>query len=104
VGVRSRFAKQLACLVGRVSAGEQYCSLNTLRGGLLGDSRLTLTLKGNRLTTPERKLIRGSHRHQMLDDDRAMDRLELDTPERENAWVKDFISRLSDVLRNISKR
>ena len=29
--------------------------------------------------------------------------LELDTPERENAWVKDFIGRLSDVLRNVSK-
>jgi hypothetical protein len=39
----------------------------------------------------------------MLEDDRAMDRLQLDTPERENAWVKDFIGRLSDVLRNISK-
>jgi hypothetical protein len=38
-------------------------------------------------------------------DDRSMDRLELDTPERENAWVKDFIDRLSGVLlRNISKR
>jgi hypothetical protein len=24
-------------------------------------------------------------------------------PERENAWVKDFIGRLSDVLRDISK-
>jgi hypothetical protein len=33
-----------------------------------------------------------------------MDRLELDTPELENAWVKDFIDRLSGVLRNISKR
>jgi hypothetical protein len=39
----------------------------------------------------------------MSEDDKAMDRLQLDTPERENAWVKEFIGRLSDVLRNIGK-
>jgi enoyl-CoA hydratase/carnithine racemase len=39
----------------------------------------------------------------MLEDDRAIDRLQLDTPERENAWVKEFIGRLSDVLRNVIK-
>jgi hypothetical protein len=30
-----------------------------------------------------------------------MDRLELDTPERKDAWVKDFIGRLTGALRNI---
>jgi hypothetical protein len=39
----------------------------------------------------------------MLEDDRAMDRLQLDTRVRENAGAKDFIGRLSDVLRNVSK-
>jgi hypothetical protein len=54
------------------------------------------------VTTLEQQLIKGTRRHQILDDDRAMDRLELDTPAREDAWVKDFIGRLSDVLRNVS--
>ena len=55
------------------------------------------------VTTLEQQLIKGTRRHQILDDDRAMDRLELDTPAREDAWVKDFIGRLSDVFRKISK-
>jgi hypothetical protein len=29
-----------------------------------------------------------------------MDRLELDTPEREDSWVKDFIARLAGVIRS----
>jgi hypothetical protein len=32
-----------------------------------------------------------------------MDRLELDTPAREDAWVKDFIGRLSDVFRRSAR-
>jgi hypothetical protein len=56
------------------------------------------------MTTLEQQLLAGWRRHQILDDDRAMDRLELDIPECENAWVGDFIGRLSDLLRNVSKR
>ena len=52
---------------------------------------------GHRMTTPEKRLLR---RRQIFDD-QAMDRLELDTPEREDAWVKDFIGRLAGILRNI---
>jgi hypothetical protein len=49
------------------------------------------------MRTPEKRLLR---RRQIFDD-QAMDRLELDTPEREDAWVKDFIGRLAGILRNI---
>jgi hypothetical protein len=56
------------------------------------------------MTIPEQQLVTGRRRHQMLDGDRAMDRLKLDTAERDNAWVKNFISRLSDMLRNVGKR
>jgi hypothetical protein len=69
----------------------------------LDDSRLTVMPEGHHVTTPEQRLITAPRRRQMLDD-RTMDRLELDTPELEYAWVKDFIDRLSGVLRNISKR
>jgi hypothetical protein len=56
---------------------------------------------GHRMTTPEQQLLR---RRRQIFDDQAMDRLELDTPEREDAWVKDFIGRLAGILRHISKR
>jgi hypothetical protein len=55
------------------------------------------------MPTPEHRLITVRRRRQILDD-QTMDRLELDTPEREDAWVKDFIGRLAGVFRNISKR
>ena len=45
------------------------------------------------MTTPE-QLLAARRRRQMLDD-QIMDRLELDTPEREDSWVKDFIARLA---------
>jgi hypothetical protein len=83
--------------------GEQFCSLKPAGGGPTGAPRPTVTPEGRRLDAQERQSIPDSPRHQMLEDDRAMDRLQLDTPERENAWVKDFIGRLSDVLRNVSK-
>jgi hypothetical protein len=56
--------------------------------------------EGHRMTTPEQQLLR--RRRQILHD-HTMDRLELDTPEREDAWVKDFIGRLAGILRNISE-
>jgi hypothetical protein len=34
--------------------------------------------------------------------DQIMDRLELDTPEREDSWVKDFIARLAGMIRGNS--
>jgi len=37
-------------------------------------------------------------------DDKTLDRLELDTSEHEDSWVKNFIGRLAGVLRNISKK
>jgi hypothetical protein len=40
--------------------------------------------EGHHVTTPEQRLITARRRRQMLDD-RTMDRLELDTPELENA-------------------
>jgi hypothetical protein len=45
------------------------------------------------MTTPEQQLLEARRRSQILND-RAMDRLELNTTEREDAWVKDFIGRL----------
>lgn len=54
------------------------------------------------MTTPEQQLMSARRRRQIIDDE-TMDRLELDTPERRDAWVKDFIGRLTGVLRNISK-
>jgi hypothetical protein len=80
-----------------------FAHLNTLGGGPTGAPRPSVTPEGRHLDAQERQPIPDSSRHQILEDDRAMDRLELDTPERENAWVKDFIGRLSDVLRNVSK-
>jgi hypothetical protein len=54
------------------------------------------------VTTPE-QLMTARRRRQILDE-QTMDRLELDTPEREDAWVRDFIGRLTGVLRNTSKK
>ena len=52
------------------------------------------------MTTPE-QLLAAQRRRQMLDD-QIMDRLELDTPEREDSWVKDFIARLAGAMRSNS--
>jgi hypothetical protein len=49
------------------------------------------------MTTPEQLLV-ARRRRQTLND-QIMDRLELDTPEREDSWVKDFIARLAGVIR-----
>jgi hypothetical protein len=56
--------------------------------------------EGHHMTTPEQQLLR---RQRQILDDRTMDQLELDTPEHEDAWVKDFIRRLAGILRNVSK-
>jgi hypothetical protein len=37
-------------------------------------------------------------------DDETKDRLVLDTPEREDTWVKDFIARLAGVIRSDSDK
>lgn len=79
-----------------------FAHLNT-RGWTEGCSAATVRPEGRHLDAQERQPIPDLPRHQLLDDDRAMDRLELNTPERENAWMKDFIGRLSDVPRNVSK-
>jgi hypothetical protein len=50
------------------------------------------------MTTPEQILAR---RRRQIMDDRTLDRLELNTPERENAWVSDFIGRLAGVIRSL---
>jgi hypothetical protein len=55
--------------------------------------------EGHRMTTPEQRLITVRRRRQIVDDE-TMDRLELNTPEREDAWVKDFIARLTGVIRS----
>jgi hypothetical protein len=47
------------------------------------------------MTAPEQLLVR--RRRQILDD-QIMDRLGLDTPEREDSWVRDFIARLAGVI------
>ena len=80
-----------------------FAHLNTLGDGPTGAPRPTVTPEGRRLDAPERQSNPDSPRHQMLEDDRAIDRLQLDTPERENTGVKEFIGRLSDVLRNVIK-
>ena len=53
------------------------------------------------MTTPERLFV-ARRRRQILDDE-TMDRLVLDmpAPEREDAWVKDFIGRLADIIRGV---
>ena len=56
--------------------------------------------EGHRMTTPERRLL--TRRRRQIWDDQTMDRLELDTPEREDSWVKDFIARLAGVIRSDS--
>jgi hypothetical protein len=55
------------------------------------------------MTTPEEQLLRAGRRRRQIMDDQTMDRLELDTPQREDAWGKDFICRLAGVIRNIRK-
>jgi hypothetical protein len=52
------------------------------------------------MTTPEQRLL--TRRRRQIWDDQTMDRLELDTPEREDSWVKDFIARLAGVIRSDS--
>ena len=46
----------------------------------------------------------GLMRRDWTPDDETLDRLLLDmpAPEREDAWVKDFIGRLADIIRGIS--
>ncbi len=51
------------------------------------------------MTTPE-QLPAPPHRSQILDEE-TVDRFEPDTPEREDAWVKDFIRRLAQTIRSI---
>jgi hypothetical protein len=50
------------------------------------------------MTTSEQILAR---RHRQNLDVRTMDRLELNAPERENAWVSDFIGRLAGAIRHL---
>ena len=52
------------------------------------------------MTTPEQRLL--TRRRRQIRDDQTMDRLELDTPDREDSWVKDFIARLAGVVRSDS--
>jgi hypothetical protein len=52
------------------------------------------------MTAPEQLLL--ARRRRQMWDEQTMDRLELDTPEREDSWVKDFIARLTGVIRNKS--
>jgi len=47
------------------------------------------------MTTPERIQAR---RHRQIFDDKTLERTD---PEREAAWVNDFIARLAKALRNI---
>jgi hypothetical protein len=58
--------------------------------------------EGHHLTVPEQHLLDARCRRQIIDD-QTMDRLELDTPEREDAWVEDFINRLAGVFRSTGK-
>jgi hypothetical protein len=51
------------------------------------------------MTAPEQRLITVRSRRQIVDDE-TMDRLELNTPEREDAWVKDFVARLTGEVRS----
>jgi hypothetical protein len=59
--------------------------------------------RGRCMTTPEQQLLEARRRSQILND-RAMDRLELNTTEREDAWVKDFIGRLAGMVRSVGRR
>ena len=51
------------------------------------------------MTTPER--IQARHHHRQIFDDKPLEQPE---PERETAWVNDFIARLTSVLRNIGSK
>jgi hypothetical protein len=55
--------------------------------------------KGNHMTTPEQVLVR--RRLQILEDE-GIQRM-LDTLEQEDAWVKGFVSRFTEVLRKFGK-
>jgi hypothetical protein len=55
------------------------------------------------MTTPEQELSRASRRRPQIMDDETVDRLELDSPQREDAWVKGFIGRLAGVIRYVRK-
>jgi hypothetical protein len=50
------------------------------------------------MTTPEQRLL--TRRRRQILDDETMDRLDPDTPERKDAWVRDFIARLAGVIRS----
>jgi len=58
--------------------------------------------EGHHMATPEQQLLTARRGRQIMDD-QTMDRLELNTQEREDAWVRDFIGRLAGVIRNIGK-
>jgi hypothetical protein len=58
--------------------------------------------EGHHMTNPERQQVSARRRRQIMDD-QMMDRLELNTPERKDAWVRDFIRRLAGAMRNIGK-
>ena len=51
------------------------------------------------MTTPER--IQARHHHRQIFDDKTVEQTE---PQRETAWVNDFILRLTSVLRNIGSK
>ena len=51
------------------------------------------------MTTPER--IQARHHHRQIFDDKTVEQTE---PQREIAWVNDFIARLTGVLRNIGSK
>jgi hypothetical protein len=78
-----------------------FARLITLQGRSFDESRHTVMPEGHHMTTPEQELLRATRRRRQIMDDETMDRLELDTPQREDAWVKDFIGRLVGVVRNI---
>ena len=51
------------------------------------------------MTTPEQRLV--ARRRRQIMDDETLDRLELDTPEHKDSWVRDFIARLAGVIRSM---
>lgn len=50
------------------------------------------------MTTPEKAL---PHHHRQILDDETIEPREPHTPERGEAWVRDFIGRLARVIRTI---
>ena len=79
---------------------EQFRSLSNRHNRRPYDSRF-IVMQGHHMTTPEQRLLTAQRRQ--IVDDQTMDRLELDTPEREDAWVKDFMGRLTGMFRDIGK-